>query len=79
MARLEIWVSGELLQRLKALAARQYEDTHCTALGKVVEAALHWWLEKGAEQQKPTTQWDFPQLPTAKETSNGIRRWLFRR
>ena len=79
MARLQMWVSSQLMQRLKAFAERQYGGSDRTALAKVVEAALHWWLEKGGKEEKPTTKWEFPEAPITKQNANGIRRWLFRR
>jgi len=46
MARLEIWVTKQLMQRLRAFAKKQHGDGHRMALAQVVEAALRWWLKK---------------------------------
>ena len=46
MARLKVWVTKQLMQRLRALAKKRYRDSHRTALAKVVEAALRWWFNK---------------------------------
>lgn len=46
MARLEIWVTKQLMQQLRAFAKKQHGNSRQTALAKVVETALCWWFEK---------------------------------
>ena len=46
MARLEIWVTKQLMQRLRAFAKKRHGNSRQMALAKVVEAALRWWFEK---------------------------------
>lgn len=46
MPRLEIWVTKQLMQRLRAFAKKRHGDSHQMALAKVVEAALRWWFRK---------------------------------
>ena len=76
MARLQIWVSSRLMRHLRGFAERQHGDSTQAALGKVVEAALRWWLGKGGAQV--AIHWEF-KSPIGKENGNGIRDWLFRR
>jgi len=46
MARLETWVTKQLMQRLRVFAKKQHGDSRRVALAKVVEAALRWWFAK---------------------------------
>ena len=46
MARISIWVENELLRRLKVFAEKEHGDHNPSALAKVVEAALRWWLDE---------------------------------
>ena len=85
MAKLEIELKDELIEKIRRLAACQYGDAGDASIGRVTESALAmrlFWIglvESGGDDIDETlTDWDFPTSLIKGEEANGLCRWLFR-
>ena len=86
MANLDIEVGVEVINGVKALAARHYGDSSEASIRRLVESALQMRLlsmvlaEGGGDAiEEPITDWEFANKQPAEQLPAEIQSWLFRR
>ena len=83
---LAVEVTDDLFAELQRLADQRFGNSNDRAVGRIVEEALHQWVELGFSDeeesigtQEPVAMWNQTAEIPGDETEDLVRAWLFRR